>query len=148
MEKDLGILVVENGMWDGKVHVQPTNQPYPGLQQSLTSRLQEATLSLYSALEISAGVLHPALGSPVEKRYLPIRAGPDEGNENGQRAETPLLWRKAEIVGVVQPGKEQALWGLYCGLWTCKEDLKMEKLFTKACSDRTIGNSFKLWGEI
>ena len=34
---------------------------------------------------------------------------PEEGHENGLRAGTLLLQRKAERVGVVQPGEEKAL---------------------------------------
>ena len=34
--------------------------------------------------------------------------GPEEGHENDPRAGTPLLWRGAERVGVVQLGEEKA----------------------------------------
>ena len=37
-----------------------------------------------------------------------VGVGPEEGNKNDRRAGTPLLWRKAERVGAVQPGEEKA----------------------------------------
>jgi len=35
--------------------------------------------------------------------------GLEEGQEDGQRAGAPLLWRKAEGVGLIQLGEEKAL---------------------------------------
>ena len=37
-----------------------------------------------------------------------VRAGPEMGHEDDQRAGVPLLWGKAKRVGVVQPGEEKA----------------------------------------
>jgi len=57
-----------------------------------------------------------------------------------------FLWGKAERFGAVQPGEEKALVRPYCGLpvpeGACRK--AGEGLFTRACSDRTRGNGFKL----
>ena len=66
--------------------------------------------------------------------------------EEGQRAGAPLLWRQAERVGVVQPGEEEAPGRPYSSLPVPKGAYRKagEGLFTRACSDRTRDNSFKL----
>lgn len=35
--------------------------------------------------------------------------GPEEGQEDDQRAGAPLLWRGAETIGVVQPWEKESL---------------------------------------
>lgn len=81
--------------------------------------------------ETPPAVLRPALGSSAQERHGPVGAGPEEGHKNEQRDGEPLLWGKAERVGVVQPGEERAPGRPYCSL------------FTKACSDRTRSNGFQ-----
>jgi len=68
------------------------------------------------------------------------------GHKNNQKAGTPLLWGKAERVGIVQPGEEKALETPYSSLSVPEEACNKagEVLFTKACTDRTTGNAFKL----
>ena len=63
------------------------------------------------------------------------------------RTGAPLLWRKSERVGAVQPGVEKAPGKPYCSLsiyrrGPYKKD--EDRVFTKACGDRTRGNGFKL----
>lgn len=70
----------------------------------------------------------PVLGSPVEDRYGSVRAGPEEGRENDQRAETHLVWRRAERVGVVQTGEEKALGAFRYTTRSCQTDF-----FLKTC---------------
>ena len=47
-----------------------------------------------------------------------------EGCENGQKAGMPLLWRRAERVGVVQPGEGKALGRPYSSLPVAKGGLQ------------------------
>lgn len=53
----------------------------------------------------------------------PVRAGPKEGHGNSQGVGTPLLSRKAERDGVVQPGKEKTPESPYWGLSILKGGL-------------------------
>lgn len=66
--------------------------------------------------------------------------------QNAQRAGTPLLWGKDETVGTFELGEERAWGRLHCCHSAHKEGLQERNLFTKACSDRTQGSSFKLKG--
>ena len=73
--------------------------------------------------ESSHGVLCPALASTVEERHGPIGAGPEEGHKNNQRDGTPLLRRKAERVGIIQPREEKSPGSPYCGFSVLKVGL-------------------------
>jgi len=77
----------------------------------------------------------------ISKCYLYLQC-----HKNDLRAGTPLLRRKAERVGAVQPGEEKVVGRLYCSLPVLKRAYKKagEGLFTRACGDRTWGNGFKL----
>ena len=71
---------------------------------------------------------------------------PEEGHKNDQRAETPLLWGKAERVGAVHHENRRLREDLTATFQYLKGAYKRagEGLFTRACSDRTRGNGFKL----
>ena len=121
---------------------------YLGLHQKKCDQQVEGRGSapLLRSHETPPGALHPALWFPVQERHEPVRVGPEEGHKNGLRTGTPLLWRKAEKVGVVQPGEEKAAGRCYCGLPILKRGLqeRQRKTFTRAHSDGTRGDLFKL----
>ena len=54
-------------------------------KSNVTSRLREVTLLLHSC-ETPPGVLQPALELSVQERHGPVRVGPEEGQENDQKA--------------------------------------------------------------
>ncbi|KAK4818961.1 LOW QUALITY PROTEIN: hypothetical protein QYF61_022628 [Mycteria americana] len=119
----------------------PESQPYPGLHQKKRGQQVEGgdSAPLLCSGETPPGVLRPALEPSAQERYGRVGAGLEEGHKNDQRDGTPLLQRKAERVGVVQPGQGvvfQYLKGAY------KKD--GNRLFSRACCNRTRGNSFKL----
>ena len=69
------------------------------------------------------------------------------GHKSDQRdGTTPLLGGQARRAGAVPLGEEKAQGRPYCGLpvlkGTCKKD--GDKLFSRACCDRTRDNGFKL----
>ena len=45
-----------------------------------------------------------------------LGVSPEEGQEDAQKAGTPLLRRQAEEARLVQPGEEKALGRTHCGL--------------------------------
>ena len=86
--------------------------------------------------------------SPEEKgRRRHVGLCSEKGHRNDQRAGTPLLWGKAERVGLFSP-KKRRLWGqLTAAFQYLKgETYKSggEGLFTRVCSNRTRGNGSKL----
>ena len=76
---------------------------------------------------LTPGVLCPALVEPsAQERHGPVGVGPQEGHRNDPRDGEPLLCGKAERVGTVQPGEEEAWERPSCGLSVPKEAYKID----------------------
>lgn len=80
----------------------------------------------------------------AEEEHLGL--GPEEGQEDYQRAGAYLLWRKAGRIGIFQLGKEKSLGRPYCNLLVSKEPYKKarDKCFSRAYWDKTKVSGFKL----
>ncbi|KAK4822049.1 hypothetical protein QYF61_008858 [Mycteria americana] len=113
---------------------QKANRILGCIKRIVASRMGEVILPLHSH-ETPPRVLCPALGSPVRERHGPVRAGPEEGQENGQRAGALLLCLENKRLQGDLNAAFQYLKG------ACKED---GDFFTRTCSDRTWGDGFKL----
>ncbi|KAK4817902.1 LOW QUALITY PROTEIN: hypothetical protein QYF61_002385 [Mycteria americana] len=126
-EENLGVLADENlnMIWQCALAAQKANRILGCIKRSKASR--RLILPLYSALT-PPGVLPSALGPPTSEGHGPVGESPEEGHEDDQRVGAPLLRRQAERVGYLKGAYKKA----------------GEGLFTRACSDRTRGNGFKL----
>jgi len=129
--------------WSCALAGQKANRILGCIKSIMASRLREGdSAPLLCSGETSPGVLCPALEPSAQERHGPVGVGPENDNRHG----TPLLWGKAERVGALQPGEEKAPGRPYSSLPVPEEVCKKtgEGLFTRACSDRTGGNGFKL----
>ena len=72
--------------------------------------------------------------------------GLEEDHKDYQRAGVPPLQGQAERVGAPQPGQEKTPQALIAAFQYLKVAYRKagERLFMRACSDRTRGNGFKL----
>ena len=89
----------------------PEGQLYPGLHQKQRGQQVKGgdSAPLLCCGEIPPGVLLPALEPSAQERHGPVGAIPKEGHNNDLRAGTPLLWGKAEGVGLFSLEKRM-LW--------------------------------------
>jgi len=94
--KDLGILVDGHPVMSqqGALRSQKSNHVLGCVRRSVASRSREVILPLYAG-EISPGIVHPGVESPVQEVYRPVEVHPEEDHKNGLR----------DGIGAIQPGE-------------------------------------------
>ncbi|GAB0197979.1 hypothetical protein GRJ2_002263300 [Grus japonensis] len=109
-EKDLWALVDEklDMSWQCALAAQKTNHILGCIPSSVTSRLSEGILPLYSALVRPPCSTASSSGVPSTRRTWSCWSESRGGHGDDPRAGAPLLWRQAERVGIVQPEEEKA----------------------------------------
>jgi len=91
-------------------------------------------------------VLHPALEPPAQEEHGPVGAGPEEATKTIQGLEHLCCEDRLRELGLFSL-EERRLWGDLIVACQCLEgsyEKDGERLFTRACSDRTRSNGFKL----
>jgi len=103
----------------------PLQPRRPGLYQKTHGQKVKGgdPISVLCTGEISLGVAHPDVESPVRKRHGHVGMCSEKGHKNDPSDGTPLLRGQAERAGAVQPGEEKAVGRLDSSLSVSKEGL-------------------------
>ena len=101
---------MKNWTWAGNVHLQPRKPTISWLHKKKRGQQvkREDSAPLLHTGESPPGVLRPVLGSPVQDRCGPVRAGPEEKSQNWSESWNSFPVEK-DWVGVVQPGEVKSL---------------------------------------
>jgi len=116
------------------------------IKSSMASRSREGILPLCSALVRPHLESCIQLWSPQHRKAMDLLERVQKRATRMIRGLEHLSYDKRLRVGVVQLGEEKAPGRSYCGLSVLKGAYKKdgEKLFSRACGNRTKGNGFKL----
>jgi len=123
------------------------SQTYPGLHKQTHSQQVEGGDSppLLHSGETSPGVLSPGEESPAQERHRSFGVGPEKVTKMIRGLEH-LCCDENLRADVAQPEREKAPGRHSCGLRPIKGAYTKdgEGLFTRACSNRTSSNDFRL----
>lgn len=142
LRRTWGCWSTRSSMWPSHVHSQTRKAAVSGLHQSVVaSRVREGILPLHYSLTRSHLEQHVQLWAPKEG-CAAAGASPERGHQGDQRAGAPLLWRQAERIRIVLPGKGNTLGRPYSTFHYLEwPNRVVEAVCTR---DRTRGNGFKL----
>jgi len=126
----------------------PEGQLYPGLHQKQHGQQVQggdSALLLHSG-EIPPGVLRPALQPSAQERHGPVGAGLEEVTKMIRGTEHLSYEERLREFRMFSLKKRKLQGDLIAAFQYIKETYKKdgETHFTRACSDRTRGNSFEL----
>ncbi|KAK4807457.1 LOW QUALITY PROTEIN: hypothetical protein QYF61_002008 [Mycteria americana] len=146
-EKDLGVLVDEklDVSRQCALAAQKAGRVLGCIQSSVASRWREGILPLYSALT-SPGALRPALGSSAQEGHGAVGAGPEEATKMTRGLEHLCCEDRLREVGLFSLEKRRLRGDLIAACQYLKGAYRKDgdRLFCKACCDRTRSNGFKL----
>ncbi|KAK4825667.1 hypothetical protein QYF61_001490 [Mycteria americana] len=143
-EKDLGILVDEklDMSWQCVLAAQKASCILGFIKRSVASRSREGILPLYSAL------VRPPRGtaSSLQEGHGPVGAGPEEATKMVRGLEHLSCEDRLRELGLFSLEKRRLQGDLIAAFQYLNGAYEKDgdRLFTKACSDRTRGNAFKL----
>ncbi|KAK4823928.1 LOW QUALITY PROTEIN: hypothetical protein QYF61_008314 [Mycteria americana] len=146
-EKDLGVLVDEKLDISRQcmLAAQKANRIFGCIKRSVASRLREVILPLCSALT-PPGVLRPALESSAQERHGPVGGDPEKGQKMIRGLEHLSYEDRLRELELFSLEKRRLRGDFIAAFQHLKGAHKkdVDKLFSRACCDRTRGNGFKL----